>query len=148
MLMRRSIIALSAAVLLAVVGVASPAVGQSSDKYKKQLEEYSKQLDTLKEKDKWGVSKEDRSRARDWLESASERLAKGDNQTAGWLLQRTEDALDLIQVTVQAKQLEASADEQKKKYHQLKESRVPELKKEVEQLRQQKKELKSELQSL
>lgn len=143
-----SIVVLAAATLLSVIGIATPAVSQSSDKYKKQIAEYSKQLDTLKKRDEWGVSKEDRSRARDWLESARERLARGDTKTAGWLLKRTEDILDLIQITVQAKQLEADADEQKKKYHDLKENRVPELESEVEKLRQQKEKLQSELQSV
>lgn len=146
--MRTSTIVLAAAALVAGIGVATPAIGQSSNKHKKQIEEYSQQLDALADKDEWDISKEDRSRARQWLEAARERLAKGDTQTAGWLLERTEDALDLIQITVQAKQLEAEADEQEKKYHQMKEERVPKLKSEVEELRQQKQELKQELNSI
>ncbi|MFB6376169.1 MAG: hypothetical protein ABEN55_24305 [Bradymonadaceae bacterium] len=146
--MRTSMIALAAACVVAVVGVASPAVGQSGDKYKKQVKEYSQQLDALSDQDQWGVSKEDRSRARKWLKAARERLARGDAKSAEWLLTRTDEMIELIQFTVQTKQLEADADEQEKTYHKMKEERVPELESEVEQLRQQKEKLQQELNSL
>jgi len=141
-------IALAVAGLVSVIGVATPAVGQSSDKQNKQIEEYSQQLDRLAETDEWDVSEEDRSRARQWLDDARERVARGDTQTAEWLLQRTDELIELIQITVQTKKLQAEADEQEEKYHQLEEQRVPELKSELEELKKQKKKLNQDLQSL
>ena len=146
--MRNWMIGLSVATLVAAFGVVSPAAGQSAKKYKQQVAEYSKQLDTLAEKDEWGVSKEDRARARQWLEDARERLAKGDSDTAGWLVKQVGEAIDLIHAVIRVKELEAMADEQEETYHRLKEERAPKLKSEIEELRKQKQKLESELQSL
>lgn len=137
--------ALAALVLVALAG---PAFSQSKKKYKKQISEYAKQLDKLAKQDEWGVSEEDRKRARQWIADAKELLAQGNVETAGWLVTQVGEAIDLIQALVQAKRLEDLADEQRKTYEEKKDEEIPKLKEEIEDLREQKKKLKAEIEKL
>ena len=134
-----------AAAFVLLLGAVSPVFGQAKKRYKEQIKEYSKQLDGLKKRDEWGASKEDRTRARQWLAEAKELLAQGDTDTAGWLVTRTSDAIDLISALVRAKEIEAMADDQEKTYHQIKEERIPELEADIEKLQERKRKLKNEL---
>ncbi len=147
-LQRIVVVGLVVGFVATAVGMSAPASAQSAKQHKKQIEEYSTQLDALAEKDEWGVSEEDRKRARQWLENAKELLAQGNAETAGWLVTQTGEAIDLIRATVRVRELEAMADEQEETYHKLKEERIPKLESEIEELKGQKKELQSELDEL
>ncbi len=147
-LQRLLIVGLASAVVTVATGVPSPASAESSEKYKKQIKEYSSQLGALAEKDEWGTSKEDRERARQWLDNARELLAQGNNETVARLVTQTADMIELIRASVRVRELEAMADDQEEVYHKMKEKRVPKLESEVEELRSQKEKLEEELEEL
>lgn len=141
-------LALAALVCAVGVGLTATAFGQAGKRYKEQIQQYAKQLDQLKKQDKWDVSQKDRQRARQWLADAKELIAQGDTDTASWLVKQVGESLDLIEAMVTAKKIEAMADEQQETYHKAKESRIPELEGEVEELRNQKAELEEKLRQL
>ncbi len=147
-LQRLLIVGLASAVVAGAMGAPSSASAESSEKYKKQIKEYSSQLDALAEKDEWGASKEDRKRARQWLDNARELLAQGNTETVARLVTQTADMIELIRASVRVRELEAMADEQEETYHKMKEERVPKLESEVEELKSQKEKLEKELEEL
>ena len=135
-------------VCLSLVGLAGTAFGQASKRYKKQIQEYSKQLDQLKKQDEWGVSQKDRQRARQWLSDAKELLAQGDTDTASWLIKQVGESIDLVAVLVEAKRIEAMADDQQETYHNMKKKRIPKLESKVQELKDQKADLKEKLRQM
>lgn len=147
-LQRLLIVGLASAVVAVATGVPSPVSAESIKKYKQQINEYSSQLDALAEKDEWGISKEDRERARQWLDNARELLAQGNNETVARLVTQTADMIELIRASVRVRELEAMADDQEETYHKMKEERVPKLESEVEELKSQKEKLEEELEGL
>lgn len=144
----RYAIAVAGFAVLGLLVTAGPAFAQSKQKYKKQINEYSKQLDTLAEQDEWGVSEQDRKRTRQWIAEAEDLLAKGNVEVGGWLVKQVGDSVDLVQALVHTKRLEAMADEQQETFENLKSKKIPGLKSEIEELREEKSELKQKLRDL
>jgi hypothetical protein len=122
--------------------------GQDRARFKKQMTSYDKQLDQLAEKDEWGISKEVRKRARQWLDDAEVLLARGDAETANLVLQQVGDSVDLIQALITRKKLDVSAEEQEKTYYERKKETIPQIEEEIEQLRSRKQELEQKIETL
>ncbi len=130
------------------LGSISSAFAGPTERYKQQAEQFQKMLDQAASNNGAEAAQKDIDQARKWLEDANVLLAKGDDEAASNLLRRVKFCVELVNHMVSAGNIQHAADEQEAAYYGAKDDRIPELEAEVEELKERKKELQSQLDKL
>ena len=130
------------------VGVVSTAFAGATEQYKKQAAQFEKMLDQQAKLPGADAAKEDIEQTRTWLENAKVLLAKGNDDAAARLLRRVKISLDLVSALVQAGRIQKAADDQEEAYYKAQKKQLPDLKAEVQKLKDKKQKLQDELSSL
>jgi phage shock protein A len=105
-------------------------------------------LDTQADAAGADAARQDIERTRQWLDNANVLLAKGNEGAAAKYLNRVKVSLDLIAALVQAGNIQKAADDQEEAYYKAKETQIPELEADIQELQDQKKELGQALNKL
>lgn len=130
------------------MGVVSTAFAGAAEQYKKQAAQFEKMLDKEAKSAGADAAKEDIEQTRTWLENAKVLLAKGNEDAAARLLRRVKISLDLVDALVQAGSIQKAADDQEEAYFKAQKKQLPELKAEVQKLKEKKKKLEQEMSTL